>query len=54
MLSTVKMRIQSKKITVLKNVSLLYYEFINMYKEEYEQVFESKEKTGGKNLIIKI
>ena len=43
MMPKVKMKIQSKKMTVLKNASLLYYELINMYKEKYEQVFESKD-----------
>ena len=48
MMSKVKIKIQSKKkITVLKNVSLLSYEMINMYKKEHEQVFEQM-KTGGK------
>ena len=53
MMSKVKLRIQSKiknkknnnkqqKTTVLKNASLLYYEMINIYKKEYEQVFESR------------
>ena len=32
-----------KRITVLKNASLPYYELINMYKKEYEQVFENKD-----------
>ena len=27
---------------MLKNASLLYYELINIYKKEYEQVFESE------------
>ena len=40
---------------MLKNASLLYYELINMYKKEYEQVFENKDenwrkKHGDKNL----
>ena len=33
---------QKKKITVLKNASLLYNKWIDMYKKEYEQVFENK------------
>ena len=32
---------KEKKITVLKNASLLYYELINMYKKDYEKVFEN-------------
>ena len=48
MMSKVKIKIQSKKRPVLKNVSLLYYELINMYNKEYEQVFESKDKNWKK------
>ena len=33
---------------MLKNASFLYYELINMYKKEYEQVLKAKMKTGGK------
>ena len=57
-LSVVKSRSENKKqkkIGVLKNASVLYYELINMYKKEYEQVFEVKdedwmEKHDYKNL----
>ena len=35
-------------LTVLKNASLLYYELINMYKKEYEQVFENKDENWRK------
>ena len=42
---------KQRKITVLKNASLLYYELINMYKKEYNQVFESKDEDWNyKNL----
>ena len=34
---------QKKKNNCVKNASLLYYELINMYKKEYEQVFENKD-----------
>ena len=42
-----QIKIQSK-ITVLKNASLFYYELINMYKKEYEQVFENKDENWRK------
>ena len=45
---------KQKKITLLKNASLLYNKWIDMYKKEYQQVFETNMKTGGKNMIIKI
>ena len=35
---------KQKKTTVLKNASLLYYELVNVYETEYNQVFESKDK----------
>ena len=46
---------KQRKITVLKNAALLYYEWINVYEKEYEQVYESKDenwrkKHGYKNL----
>ena len=28
---------------MLKNASLLYYELINMYKKEFEQIFGNKD-----------
>ena len=37
---------KQKKITVLKNATLLYNKWIVMYKKEYEKVFENK----GENL----
>ena len=42
MLSKVEVRIKSKKrkTCVLKNASVLYYELINMYKKEYDPLFE--------------
>ena len=43
-----------KKISVLKNASLLYNGLINIYKKENGQVFESKDKAGSKNMIINI
>ena len=43
LLSKFKIRIQSKKNNCVKNASLPYYEFINMYRKEYKQVFESKD-----------
>ena len=42
------MKLQSKKITVLKNASLLYNKWIDMYKKEYEQVFENKDQNWRK------
>ena len=49
---------KQKKITVLKNALLLYYTLINVYKEEYEQLFENwkkkKMKIGRKHMIINI
>ena len=44
MMLKVKIKLQSKKnITILKNASLLYNKWIDMYKKEYEQVFENKD-----------
>ena len=48
MMSKVKIKIQRKKIAALKNASLLYYELINMYKKEYEQVFGNKDENWRK------
>ena len=48
MMSKVKIKIQSKKITVLKNALLLYNKWIDMYKKEYEQVFETKDENWRK------
>ena len=47
---------KQRKITVLKNAALLYYEWINVYEKEYEQVYESKDenwrkKHGYKNKV---
>ena len=42
-LNAVKRQCQKQKKCVLKNASLFYYELINMYKKEYEQVFESED-----------
>ena len=39
---------KQKKITVLKNASLLYYELINQYKKKYEQAFENKDENWRK------
>ena len=39
---------KEKKITVLKNASLLYYELINMYKKDYEKVFENTDEDWRK------
>ena len=39
---------KKKKITALKNTSLLYNKWIDMYKKEYEQVFESKDENWRK------
>ena len=33
---------KQKKITVLKNASLLYNKWIDVYKKEYEHIFENK------------
>ena len=38
---------KQKKLVVLKNASLLYYDLINMYKKEYEQVFEIRDENWG-------
>ena len=39
-----KQKKKKKKKNCVKNASLLYYELINnMYKKEYEQVFENKD-----------
>ena len=50
-LNDVKIRNKNAKLkkTVLKNASLLYYELINLYKKEYEQVFENKYENWRKN-----
>ena len=45
---------KQKKLTVLKIASLLYYELINKYKKEYEQVFEHKDENWRKNVVIEI
>ena len=39
---------KQKKTTVLKKASLLYNEWIDMYKKEYEQVFEGKDESWRK------
>ena len=39
---------KQKKITVLKNASLLYSKWIDMYKKEYEQIFENKDENWRK------
>ena len=39
---------KQKNITVLKNASLLYNKWIDMYKKEYEQVFENKDENWRK------
>ena len=46
---------KQRKMNVLKNATLLYYEWIDMYKKEYEDVFKNKDekwkkKYGYKNL----
>ena len=46
---------KQRKMNVLKNATLLYYEWIDMYKKEYEEVFKNKDekwkkKYGYKNL----
>ena len=43
-----------KKADVLKNVTRLYNKWIDMYKKQYEQDFETKMKTERKNMIINI
>ena len=43
-----------KKADVLKNVTQLYNKWIDMYKKQYEQDFETKMKTERKNMIINI
>ena len=42
------------KITVLKNASLLYNKWIDVYKKNMSKLLKLKMKTGGKNMIIKI
>ena len=42
-----------KKADVLKNATELYNKWIDMYKKEYEQAFESKDEAGGKSVIKK-
>ena len=44
---------RQKKITVLKNASLFHYMLINVYKKEYEQVFESKDENWKKKYDYK-
>ena len=39
---------KQKKIAVLKNASLLYNKWIDMYKKEYEQAFENKDENWRK------
>ena len=39
---------KKKKIAVLKNASLLYNKWIDMYKKEYEQAFENKDENWRK------
>ena len=39
---------KQKKITVLKNASLLYNKWIDMYKKEYEHVFKNKDENWRK------
>ena len=41
---TQEQRNKSEKISGLRNASLLYNGLINIYKKEYDQVFESKDK----------
>ena len=53
MMSKVKIKIKAKKITLLKNTSLFYYELINMYKKEYQQVFQNKDENWRKNHAYK-
>ena len=49
MMSKVKIKIRSKqKITLLKNASLLYNKWIDIYKKECEQVFENKDENWRK------
>ena len=44
---------KQKKRAVLKDASLLYYEWIHRYKKEYEQVFESKDEIWKKKHAYK-
>ena len=54
MMSKVKIKLQSeKKITVSKKASLLYNKWIDMYKKEYEQVFENKNENWRKKYDYK-
>ena len=46
--SQYKITKQKNKITVLKNASLLYNKRIDIYKKEYEQVFENKDENWRK------
>ena len=45
---------KQKRNNCVKNAPLLYHELINMYKKEYEQVFENKDENRKKNIIIKV
>ena len=49
MMPKVKIKLRSKtKIAVLKNASLFYNKWIDMYKKEYEQVLEDKDENWRK------
>ena len=39
---------------MLKNATEFYNKWIDMYKKEYEQIFESKNKDWKKSITIKI
>ena len=55
-LSDVKSQNKNTKqifLTVLKNASLLYNKWIDMYKKEYEQVFENKDENWRKKQCYK-
>ena len=43
-----KKKITKRKKAMLKNESLLYNKWIDMYKKKYEQVFENKDENWRK------
>ena len=64
-MSKVKLRIQRKekkktkdtkkrKITVLKNATVLYYEWTSAYKKNRSRFLKVKMRNGGKNMTTKI
>ena len=48
MMTKVKIKLQKKKNNYVKNASLLYNKWIDIYKKEHEQVFENKDENWRK------